>query len=173
MEGLMRGWLALALFMVGAPAVAATPEERLAAAGLALPRADPPVATFAQTVRTGNLLFVAGHAHCGTEVVKGKLGREFTVEQGNAYARRVGLCLLASIKADIGELSRVKRFVRIMGMVNATPEFTEHPKVMNGFSDLMVLAFGKDGLAARSSMGLSSLPFGAPVEVEAIVELRN
>ena len=169
----MRNWLAFALFVFAVPASAATPEERLEAAGLALPPADPPVATFAQTVRTGNLLFVAGHAHCGTEVVKGKLGREFTIEQGNAYARRVGLCLLASIKKDVGELSRVKRFVRIMGMVNATPEFTEHPKVMNGFSDLMVLAFGQNGLAARSSMGMSSLPFDAPVEVEVILELNE
>jgi enamine deaminase RidA (YjgF/YER057c/UK114 family) len=169
----MRSGLALAFCVVAIPAVAATPEERLAAAGLTLPPADPPVATFAQTVRTGNLLFVAGHAHCGTDVVKGKLGREFTIEQGYAYARRVGLCLLASVKADVGELSRVKRFVRIMGMVNATPEFTEHPRVMNGFSDLMVLAFGPTGLAARSSLGLSSLPLDAPVEVEAIVELNN
>lgn len=169
----MRYGLAFALLVFAAPAAAATPEERLAAAGLSLPPAFPPVATFAQTVRTGNLLFVAGHAHCGTDLVQGKLGREFTIEQGYAYARRVGLCLLASVKADVGELSRVKRFVRIMGMVNATPEFTEHPKVMNGFSDLMVLAFGKSGLAARSSMGLSSLPDNAPVEVEAIVELHD
>lgn len=169
----MRCWLALALLVFAAPTAAATPEERIAAAGLKLPPAYPPVATFAQTVRTGNLLFVAGHAHCGTDVVKGKLGREFTIEQGYLYARRVGLCLLASIKADLGELSRVKRFVRIMGMVNATPEFTEHPKVMNGFSDLMVLAFGQSGLAARASMGLSSLPDNAPVEVEAIVELNE
>ena len=169
----MRIWLGLALFFSAVPAVATTPEERLASAGLSLPAVQPPVATFANTVRSGNLLFVAGHAHCESDVVKGKLGREFSIEQGQAYARRVGLCLLASIKADVGELSRVKRFVRIMGMVNATPEFTEHPKVMNGFSDLMVLAFGKDGLAARSSMGLSSLPFDAPVEVEAIVELKN
>ena len=169
----MRVWLALALLICTTPAAAATPEERLAAAGLSLPAVQPPVATFANTVRSGSLLFVAGHAHCEADVVKGKLGREFTIEQGQAYARRVGLCLLASIKADVGELSRVKRFVRIMGMVNATPEFTEHPKVMNGFSDLMVLAFGKDGLAARSSMGMSSLPFDAPVEVEAIVELKE
>ena len=169
----MRYLLLIASFLVAAPAAAATPEQRLAAAGLSLPAVQPPVATFANTVRSGNLLFVAGHAHCEADVVKGKLGREFTIEQGQAYARRVGLCLLASIKADVGELSRVKRFVRIMGMVNATPEFTEHPKVMNGFSDLMVLAFGPDGLAARSSMGMSSLPFDAPIEVEAIVELKN
>lgn len=169
----MRYLLLIASFLVAAPAAAATPEQRLAAAGLSLPAVQPPVATFANTVRSGNLLFVAGHAHCEADVVKGKLGREFTIEQGQAYARRVGLCLLASIKADVGELSRVKRFVRIMGMVNATPEFTEHPKVMNGFSDLMVLAFGPDGLAARSSMGMSSLPFDAPIEVEAIVELKD
>ena len=169
----MRYFFAVAILAVASPAVAATPEQRLAAAGLALPAPQPPVATFANTVRSGNLLFVAGHAHCESDVVKGKLGREFTIEQGQAYARRVGLCLLASIKAEVGELSRVQRFVRIMGMVNATPEFEDHPKVMNGFSDLMVLAFGKDGLAARSSMGLASLPFDAPVEVEAIVELKD
>ena len=169
----MKGWLALAFFVSALPAAAATPEERLAAEGLTLPPADPPIATFAQTVRTGNLLFVAGHAACGTEFVKGKLGREFTIEQGYAYARRVGLCLLASVKSEVGELSRIRRVVRIMGMVNATPDFTDHPKVMNGFSDLMVIAFGKDGLAARSSMGMSSLPFDAPVEVDAVLELNE
>src|SRR4051812_2856939 len=115
----MRYCLVLILFALAAPAAAATPEEKLAAAGLRIPRADPPVAHFAQTVRSGNLLFIAGHGHCGTDVVKGKLGREFKVEQGYAYSRRVALCMLASIKADVGELSRVKRFVRIFGMVNS------------------------------------------------------
>jgi len=100
------------------------------------------------------------------------VGRDLTIEEGAASAERVGLCMLATMKAALGELSRVKRFVRIHGMVNAAEDFTEHPRVINGFSDLMVTAFGEAGLAARAAVGMSSLPFDIPVEIEAVVEIE-
>jgi enamine deaminase RidA (YjgF/YER057c/UK114 family) len=119
-------------------------------------------------VRTGNLLFLAGK---GPGSVKGKLGLEFSVDQGYQHARSVGLALLAVMKAELGSLDRVKRVVKVLGMVNAVPEFTDHPKVINGCSDLFVEVFGDAGKHARSAVGMSSLPMGIPVEIEVIVEV--
>lgn len=153
------------------PAAADTPEMRLAAAGHVLPAPTQPVATYVTAAQSGNLLFLSGHGQCGTQA-KGQLGADMDVAAGRASAEKVGLCMLATIKAHVGELSRVKRFVRILGFVNATPGFTQHPQVVNGFSDLMVVAFGEGGKAPRSAVGAPSLPSGIPVEVEAIVELR-
>lgn len=168
---------ALALALVPAivltvrPAMGQTPEQRLAAAGYTLPPPNQPVATYVTSVESGNLLFLSGHGECGEVRTTGKLGAELTREQGKAYAEKTGLCMLATIKAAVGELSRVRRFVRILGMVNATPDFDQHPAVINGFSDLMVVAFGEHGKAARSAVGVASLPFGIPVEIEATVEI--
>jgi len=168
--------LVLAL-LLSSPAVMAnpadTPEARLAAAGFTLPPPPKPVATYVTSVRTGNLLFLSGHGECGEDYARGKVGRDLTVEQGRKSAEKVGLCMLATIKAAVGELSRVRRFVRILGMVNATEDFKDHPKVINGFSDLMVVAFGDEGRAARSAVGMQSLPSGIAVEIEATVELRD
>lgn len=164
--------LALAAMLAAAPALAETPEERLAAKGLTLPEPVKPVATYVTAARTGNLLILSGHGQCGKQA-SGKLGADFSVEQGRASAEQVGLCMLATIKANVGELSKVKRFVRILGFVNATPDFTQHPQVVNGFSDLMVVAFGEGGKAPRSAVGAPSLPGNIPVEVEAIVELQD
>ncbi len=150
-----------------------TPEERLAAAGYRLPPPPAPVATYVTSVRTGNLLFLSGHGECGEKYTRGKLGRDLTVEQGRQSAEKVGLCMLATIKAAVGDLSKVRRFVRILGMVNATEDFTEHPKVINGFSDLMVVAFGDGGRGARSAVGMQSLPSDIAVEIEATVELQD
>jgi enamine deaminase RidA (YjgF/YER057c/UK114 family) len=166
---LMAGMVALTL---AAPAMAETPEQRLAAKGHVLPKATAPVATYVTSARSGNLLFLSGHGQCGTQA-SGKLGAELTVAEGRASAEKVGLCMLATIKGAVGELSRVKRFVRILGFVNSTPEFTQHPQVMNGFSDLMVVAFGDGGKAPRSAVGAPSLPMNIPVEVEAVVELAE
>jgi enamine deaminase RidA (YjgF/YER057c/UK114 family) len=152
---------------------AETPEARLAAAGFTLPPPPKPVATYVTSVRTGNLLFLSGHGECGEPATYGKLGGDLTVEQGARSAEKVGLCMLATIKAAVGELSRVRRFVRILGMVQSTPDFKDHPKVMNGFSDLMVVAFGEAGRAARSSVGMASLPSNIAVEIEATVELHD
>jgi len=104
--------------------------------------------------------------------VKGKLGAEFTVEQGYQHARSVGLALLAVMKAELGSLDRVSRVVKLLGMVNGTPEFTDQPKVINGCSDLFVEVFGDQGKHARSAVGMGSLPNGIPVEIECIVEVR-
>lgn len=163
---------ALAGILLAGPATAETPEQRLAAKGHVLPTATAPVATYVTAARSGNLLFLSGHGQCGTQA-SGKLGAELTVAEGRASAEKVGLCMLATIKANVGELSRVKRFVRILGFVNSTPAFTQHPQVMNGFSDLMVVAFGDGGKAPRSAVGAPSLPMNIPVEVEAVVELSE
>jgi enamine deaminase RidA (YjgF/YER057c/UK114 family) len=149
-----------------------TPEARLAAAGFTLPPPRQPVATYVTSVRTGNLLFLSGHGECGEDYTRGKVGRDLTIEQGRQSAEKVGLCMLATIKAAVGELSKVRRFVRILGMVNATEDFKDHPKVINGFSDLMVVAFGDAGKAARAAVGMQSLPSDIAVEIEATVELR-
>jgi enamine deaminase RidA (YjgF/YER057c/UK114 family) len=152
---------------------AQTPEERLAAAGYTLPAPPKPVATYVTSVRTGNLLFLSGHGECNEPFTRGKVGGDLTLEQGVRSAEKVGLCMLATIKAAVGELSKVRRFVRILGMVQATEDFKDHPKVINGFSDLMVVAFGDAGRAARSAVGMSSLPSNIAVEIEATVELHD
>ena len=164
--------LALVAVLGATPALAETPEQRLAAKGYQLPEPVKPVATYVTSARSGNLLFLSGHGQCGTQA-SGKLGADMTVEQGRASAEKVGLCMLSTIKASVGELSRVKRFVRILGFVNSAPDFTQHPQVVNGFSDLMVVAFGEGGKAPRSAVGAPSLPSNIPVEVEAIVELAD
>ena len=166
----------LLLLLSSMPAMAIaddTPEARLAAAGYTLPPPPEPVANYVTSVRTGNLLFLSGHGECGEKYTRGKLGRDLTVEQGRKSAEKVGLCMLATIKAAVGDLSKVRRFVRVLGMVNATEDFTEHPKVINGFSDLMVVAFGDAGRAARSAVGMHSLPADIAVEIEATVELHD
>ncbi len=150
---------------------AQTPEQRLAAAGLTLPPPNAPIGLYVPAARVGNLLFLAGHGECPAGGA-GKLGATMDVAEGKAHAARVGLCLLASLKAELGQLSRVKRIVKVMGLVNATPEFTQHPEVMNGFSEVMVTAFGEAGKAPRVAAGAGSLPRGWPVEVDAIVEVE-
>ena len=172
----MRNILMLNLLISSATAMAnpvQTPEMRLAAAGYALPAPPKPVATYVTSVRTGNLLFLSGHGECSEPFTRGKVGGELTVEQGVRSAEKVGLCMLATIKSAVGELSRVKRFVRILGMVQATEDFKDHPKVLNGFSDLMVIAFGEAGRGARSAVGMQSLPSNIAVEIEATVELHD
>ena len=171
----MHRYLTTLVLLIAAGAAAETPEERLDAAGYTLPEPTKPVAVYVTRVQTGNLLFLSGHGECGPleEITRGKVGRDLTVEEGKQSAERVGLCMLATIKDEIGELSRVKRFVRILGMVNATEDFTQQPQVINGFSELMVVAFGEEGKAARAAVGMASLPSNIAVEIEAIVELHE
>ena len=145
-------------------------EKRLKELGIDLGAVAAPVANYVNAVRTGNLLFLAGK---GPGAVSGKLGREFTVDQGYQHARAVGLALLAVMKSELGNLDGVKRVVKVLGMVNAVPEFTDHPKVINGCSDLFVQVFGDKGKHARSAVGMGSLPMGIPVEIEVIVEVKN
>lgn len=151
------------------------PEYKLARAGYTLPEAKKPIANFVTSVRDGNKLYLSGHGYCGeaTAVDKGKLGKELTVEQGYQAARNVGLCMLATIKDAFGDLSKVKRIIRVFGMVNCTEDFVQQPQVMNGFSDLMVNVFGEKGKHVRSAVGMSSLPGGMSVEVEMMLELED
>jgi len=151
------------------------PEQRLKELGLTLPAPARPVANFVTAVRTGNLVFLAGHGPCGeaTEKVKGKVGKERTIEEGYETARQTALCLLATLKAEIGDLNKVRRIVRVFGMVNATDVFDQHPKVINGCSDLLVAIFGDRGKHARAAVGMASLPFNWTVEIEMVVEVAE
>ncbi|HEY1456616.1 MAG TPA: RidA family protein [Candidatus Dormibacteraeota bacterium] len=148
-------------------------EERLAALGHTLPDPGPAVANFVNAVRTGNLVFISGHGprRDGEYVYRGKVGKDVDVETGRKAAQLVMLNCLGSLKQEIGDLDRVKRVVKLLGMVNAVPEFTDHPKVINGASDLLVAAFGEAGRHARSAVGMGSLPFDMTVEIEMIVEV--
>jgi enamine deaminase RidA (YjgF/YER057c/UK114 family) len=151
------------------------PEQRLKELGLVLPEPIRPLANYVPAVRTSNLLFVAGHGPCGmpSEKAIGKVGRERSVEEGYAAARQTALCLLATVKAELGSLKKVKRIVRVFGMVNAVEGFDQHPKVINGCSDLLVSVFGEPGKHARAAVGMASLPFNWTVEIEMIVEVAD
>lgn len=148
-------------------------EARLAALGITLGEAPPPTANYVRAVRAGNLVFLAGHGPDKPEggQVVGKMGSDLSLAEGQQAARLTGISLLASLKAEIGDLNRVARIVKVMGMVNAVPDFTQHSQVMNGFSDLMVEVFGERGRHARAAVGMSSLPGNIPVEIEMIVEI--
>jgi enamine deaminase RidA (YjgF/YER057c/UK114 family) len=150
-------------------------EARLAELKLELPPAPKPVATYVTAVRLGDLLYVSGHGPLrpdGTMHV-GKLGADLDVAQGQAAAKQTGLAILATVRSHLGSLDKVVRLVKVLGMVNSTPDFADHPKVINGFSDLMVDVFGEPGKAARSAVGMGSLPGHIAVEVEAIFQVKD
>ena len=150
-------------------------EQKLKELGIDLGKVSAPVANYVNAVQTGKLLFLAGkgpRADAQGHRPVGKIGRDFTVEQGYKHARTVGLDLLAVMRTELGSLDKVKRIVKVLGMVNAVPEFTDHPKVINGCSDLFVEVFGAAGKHARSAVGMGSLPMGIPVEIECIVEVE-
>jgi enamine deaminase RidA (YjgF/YER057c/UK114 family) len=149
------------------------PEARLRELGIALYQPDAPVANYVRAVRTGNLVFLAGHGECGGTRLTGKVGRDVSIDSAYASARRVGVCLLSSLKGEIGDLRKVKRIVKVLGMVNAAPEFGDHPKVINGCSDLLVEVFGDRGRHARAAVGMGSLPFNMSVEIEMVVEIDD
>jgi len=153
---------------------AATPEENLAALGLTLPAVPPAVANYVPAVRSGNLVFLAGQIARGPDgqYLTGKLGRNVSEADGAAAARQCALQLLAALRAEIGDLSRVKRIVRVGGFVNCTDDFTAQPKVVNGASDLLVAVLGERGRHARAAVGVNALPAGAPVEIELVAEVE-
>lgn len=150
-------------------------EQRLKELGIELAPASGPLANYVNAVRTGNLLYLAGKGPGlpGQPMPSGKVGRDFTIEQGYEYARQTGLSLIAVMKAELGDLDKVTRIVKVLGMVNAMPEFGHQPEVINGCSDLFVEVFGERGKHARSAVGLGSLPRGIPVEIEVIVEVNS
>ena len=150
-------------------------EDRLSALGLQLPQVSTPIANYIPAVRTGNLLFVAGQVPRGEDgaMITGKVGDTMDVDAAYEAARNCGLFALAAAKAAIGDLDNVVRVVRVMGLVNATPDFGQQPAVINGFSDLMVNLFGEAGKHARVAYGAGSLPGGVAVEVESLFEVKG
>jgi len=150
-----------------------TPTDRLAALGLFLPKAAAPVATYVAVARTGSLLVVSGQLPLsgGTLKATGKLGEDVTPELGRECAELCFLNVVAQLQAELGDLGRVRRIVRLGGFIACVPDFTQHATVMNGASDLAVAIFGDAGRHARSTIGVPSLPLDAPVEVEALVEI--
>jgi enamine deaminase RidA (YjgF/YER057c/UK114 family) len=147
-------------------------EEALKRLNIVLPDPPAPVANYVRAVRTGNLLFTAGSGP-GPATPRGKVGRDLTVEQGYQAARETGLNLLAVVRASLGSLDKVRRVVKVLGMVNSAEGFADQPKVINGFSDLMVEVFGEEiGKHARSAVGMAALPNNIPVEIEMIVEVE-
>ena len=149
-------------------------EERLSELELELPETAAPVGNYVPAVRTGNLVFVSGHAprQAGTFVYLGKVGRELSVDDGYKAARIVILSALASLKAEICDLDRVRRVVKLLGMVNSAPDFHDQPAVIDGASDLLVELFGDAGRHARSAVGMAELPKGISVEIEMVVEVE-
>ena len=152
-----------------------TPEEKLALLGLPLPLAPVPVANYVPYRWAGSLLYLSGQGPKRADGTyrQGRLGRDTTIEQAYHDARLTGLNLLAVAKAALGELSRIEAVIKLLGMVNAEPEFSDHPKVINGCSDLFVEVLGEDGRHARSAVGMGSLPNGMTVEIEAILLVRT
>ncbi len=153
-------------------------ERKLAEMGLTLPPAPTPVANYVPAVRTANLLFVSGHGpgvvkDGKVEYIRGKLGKELTVEQGYEAAKQVMLNILQSVKGVIGDLDKVRRVVKVLGFVNCTEDFLDHPQVINGASDLLVALYGERGHHARSAVGMQQLPFGIAVEIEMVAEVED
>ncbi len=150
-------------------------EQRLRELKIKLPQAATPVGSYVPGVLVGNILFMSGHGPFdpqGQVTSVGKLGRDMSIEDANAVARQVALNMLGSIRAQLGSLDRVKRVVKVLGLVNCVDGFTSSPKVINGFSDCMLEVFGEAGRHARSAFGVTELPAGIPVEVEAIFEVH-
>lgn len=152
-----------------------SPEELLEHAGFALPVPHPVVANYVRVTRSGSLLFLSGHGPFvdGQPAHTGKLGAGMPLEGGRKAAETVMLNILGTLKAELGQLSRISRFLKLLVFVNATPEFSEHHLVADGATDLLVMAFGEAGRPARSAVGMSSLPFDFAVEIEAVAEVRT
>tara|TARA_R110002074_G_scaffold149035_4_gene301232 strand:- start:54849 stop:55346 length:498 start_codon:yes stop_codon:yes gene_type:complete len=149
------------------------PQAKLDSLGITLRDQGTPVANYVHAVRSGNLLFLAGKGpkQANGENIVGKLGKDLSINEGYAAAREVAINQLSVLKMELGNLNRIKRIVKVHGMVNAMPDFTDHSKVINGYSDLMVAVFGENGKHARAAVGMGSLPGNMAVEVEMIVEV--
>jgi enamine deaminase RidA (YjgF/YER057c/UK114 family) len=152
-----------------------TPEEKLGELGLEFPPAPKPAGVYVPCLIVGDLAYVSGHGPVladGTMII-GKVGATLSLEDGKAAAQQVGLTILSTLKSSLGDLSRVKRVVKVLGMVNSTADFADHPMVINGCSELFAAVFGSEkGVGARSAVGMNSLPSDIPVEIEALFQLR-
>ncbi len=151
-----------------------SPEQKIKELGIELPAGTAPAANYANAVRTGNLLFIAGKAPLPVagKMPKGRLGQEYSTEQGYEFAKSACVDLIAVMKSELGSLDNVARIVELQGFVNAVESFEEHPKVMNGASDLLVAVFGEKGVHARSVLGATSLRGGLPIILKAVIEVR-
>lgn len=151
------------------------PEAKLSAMGIQLKSASSPIANYVNAVRSGNLIFLSGKGplQSNGENITGKVGTDLTIEQGYEAARITGINQLSVLKAELGNLNKVKRIVKVVGMVNCPTDFTDQPKVVNGYSDLMVEVFGERGKHARAAVGMGSLPGNIAIEVDMIVEVFN
>jgi enamine deaminase RidA (YjgF/YER057c/UK114 family) len=150
------------------------PEVRIKELGIRLSVPATPIANYVAAVRVGKMIYLSGqgpHKSDGTFII-GKVGAGLNLDQAQAAARLTGICLLEALRAEIGSLNKVKRIVKVLGMVNAIPSFEQQSQVINGFSDLMVEVFGDRGKHARSAIGVASLPMNIPIEIEMIVELK-
>lgn len=149
-------------------------DKKLKDLGITLSEPSKPVANYVKAVRSGNLIYLAGHAPVKPDgtYVTGKVGRDLTVEQGYEAAKLTAISLLSTLKAELGDLNKIKRVIKVLGMVNCHADFADHPKVINGCSDLLVAVFGDKGKHARSSVGMNSLPLNTSVEIEMIVEVE-
>jgi enamine deaminase RidA (YjgF/YER057c/UK114 family) len=150
-------------------------ETKLTEMGIELPAPGKPVANYVPAVRAGNLVFLSGHGPVleNGNLIAGKVGADLSLEEGYNAARQVALILLASLKSEIGDLDKVHRVVKLLGMVNCTPDFVDQPKVINGASDLLVEIFGDKGRHARSAVGMNALPSNIAVEIEMIAEIED
>jgi enamine deaminase RidA (YjgF/YER057c/UK114 family) len=150
-------------------------EARVAELKLELPPAPKPVATYVTAIQQGDLIYVSGHGPLRSDgtLITGRLGADMDVAGGQAAARQTGLAILSTLRAHLGTLDKVERLIKSLGMVNSTPEFAEHPKVINGYSDLMKDVFGDAGVGTRSAVGMVALPAGIAVEIEAIFQVKR
>lgn len=150
------------------------PEAQLTALGLTLPPPPPRGGVYKPVVIVGNVAYVSGHGpyRGPDDYICGRVGADMSLEEGKSAARQVGLAMLATLKSELGSLARVKRVVKLLGMVNSTPDFGEHPKVINGCSELFGQVWGEEhGIGARSAVGMGSLPGNIAVEIEGIFEI--
>ena len=161
--------LLVSVFIQVSEIQAQTPEENLKKLGISLTEPSEPVANFVNWRRVGNVLYLSGS---GARVI-GTVGEDLTLEEGYEAARLTGIKIISTLKSAVGDLSKVKQFVRVRGMVNSSPDFYDQPKVINGFSDLMVEVFGEKGKHARAAVGQVALPFNMAVEIEVTVELEE
>ncbi len=153
-----------------------SPEENFAALGLTLPPAPKPLGVYKPGLRVDHFYYVSGHGTVQTDgsLIIGRIGKDLDIEEGKLAARQVGLAILATLKAQLGSLNRIKRVIKVLGMVNATDDFLRHPYIINGCSELFAQVWGEEnGIGVRSAVGMGTLPDNIPVEIEAVFELND
>src|SRR6187431_2036296 len=152
-----------------------TPDHHFAQLGLTLPPAPKPLGVYKPFLIVGNFAYVSGHGTTKADgsLIIGRIGKDLTIDEGKLAARQVGLAILATLKQNLGSLNKIKRVIKVLGMVNAVPEFERHPFVINGCSELFARVWGEEnGIGVRSAVGMGSLPDNIPVEIEAMFELK-